>query len=41
VHGLASLEVAGALGDFDEAGERWRDLLATVRIGYRQPLPPA
>jgi AcrR family transcriptional regulator len=41
VHGMTSLELAGALGDNEEAGQRWRDLLATVRVGYRQPLPAA
>jgi hypothetical protein len=39
VHGLASLELAGALGDREEAGQRWRDLLASLRAGYREPLP--
>jgi AcrR family transcriptional regulator len=38
VHGLASLELAGALGDVEEAGRRWRDTMATLQAGYRLPL---
>jgi AcrR family transcriptional regulator len=38
VHGLASLELRGYLGDDADAGERWRDAVDAMLVGYAQPI---
>jgi len=37
VHGLASLELHGFLGDRTQATDRWRDATAAAMAGYRVP----
>jgi len=39
VHGLASVELRGYLGDEDEAAGHWRDAVAAALTGYQQPPP--
>jgi AcrR family transcriptional regulator len=40
VHGLASLELAGCLGDSDEAAAHWHGLTSACLAGYRQLATP-
>jgi len=40
VHGLASIELLGYLGDEQQAATRWRDALAAALSGYQQPPSP-
>jgi hypothetical protein len=37
VHGLASIELLGYLGDEQQAATHWRDALAAALTGYQQP----
>jgi hypothetical protein len=36
VHGLASLELRGFLGDESQAAARWRDAVSAALVGYQQ-----
>ncbi|HET7017489.1 MAG TPA: TetR/AcrR family transcriptional regulator [Streptosporangiaceae bacterium] len=36
VHGLASIELSGFLGDEDQAAARWRDAVSAALTGYQQ-----
>ena len=40
VHGLASLELPGVLGDPDEAERLWRDAVTTMLRGFLSPADP-
>jgi AcrR family transcriptional regulator len=40
VHGLASLELLGYLGDAEAAGARWRDAVGAALAGYDLPAQP-
>lgn len=37
VHGLASIELLGYLGDEQQAAAHWRDAVAAALTGYQQP----
>ncbi len=39
VHGLASIELCGYLGDEQQAASQWRDAVAAALAGYQQPPP--
>lgn len=39
VHGLASVELCGYLGDEQQAAAHWRDAVAAALAGYQQPPP--
>jgi len=40
VHGLASIELCGYLGDERQAARHWRDAVAAALAGYQQPPSP-
>src|SRR5215469_4916387 len=39
VHGLASIELCGYLGDEQQAARHWNDAVTAALVGYQQPPP--